>query len=96
MALVVQNPSANAGDMGLTTGSGRCPGVGNGNLLPYSCLGNPQGQRSLVATVPGAIVLAGYSPKTQDMAERLNTGICTHTDSYLTPFIKYCQVFIIL
>ena len=75
--------------MGLTTGSGRCPGVGNGNLLPYSCLGNPQGQRSPVATVHGAIVLAGYSPKSQDMTERLNTRTYAHMDSYLIPFIKY-------
>ena len=40
---VVKNPPANAGDagvMGLIPGSGRCPGVGNSNLLQYSCLEN--------------------------------------------------------
>jgi len=30
-----------AGDAGLIPGSGRSPGGGNGNLLQYSCLGNP-------------------------------------------------------
>ena len=38
---VVKNPPANAGDAGLIPGSGRSPGVGNGNPLQYSCLGNP-------------------------------------------------------
>ena len=40
---VVKNPSANAGDaedMGSIPGSGRSPGVGNGNPLQYSCLEN--------------------------------------------------------
>ena len=43
MALVVKNPLANAGDtrdMGSIPGSGRSPGVGNGNSLQYSCLEN--------------------------------------------------------
>ena len=41
---VVMNTPANAGDAGDTgsvSGSGRFPGGGNGNPLPYSCLGNP-------------------------------------------------------
>ena len=42
----------NAGDLGSTLGLGRCPGGGHGNLFQYSCLENPQGQRTL----------AGYSP----------------------------------
>ena len=40
---VVKNPSANArdaGDTDLIPRSGRSPGVGNGNLLQYSCLEN--------------------------------------------------------
>ena len=43
VTLVVKNPPANAGnagDMGLIPRSGRSPGVGNGNMLQYSCLGN--------------------------------------------------------
>ena len=44
MALVVKNLPANAGDareVGLIPGLGRFPGIGNGNPLQYSCLGNP-------------------------------------------------------
>ena len=47
---VVKNPSANSGDKrdgGLIPGSGRSPGGGHGNVLHYSCLENPHGQRSL-------------------------------------------------
>ena len=43
MVLVVKNPPANAGDardVGLMPGSGRSPGVGNGNPFQYSCLEN--------------------------------------------------------
>ena len=44
VALVVKNPPANAGDLGLIPGSGRSPGEGNGNPLQYSCLENPMDQ----------------------------------------------------
>ena len=37
---VVKNPPANAGDVGLIPGLGRCPGEGNGDPLQYSCLQN--------------------------------------------------------
>ena len=40
---MVKNPPANAGDTGdvdLIPGSGRLPGLGNGNLPQYSCLEN--------------------------------------------------------
>ena len=33
-------PACNAGDLGLSLGSGRSPGEGNGNPLQYSCLEN--------------------------------------------------------
>ena len=36
----VKNLPANAGDVGSIPGSGRSPGVGNGNPLQYSCLEN--------------------------------------------------------
>ena len=41
MALVVKNLSANTVDVGLTSGLGRSPGGGHGNLLQYFCLENP-------------------------------------------------------
>ena len=54
MAQVVKNPSANAGVAGaasLIPGSGRSPGVGNGNSLSYSCLENSMGKGDWQATV---------------------------------------------
>ena len=44
-----KNLPANAGDVGSIPGSRRSLEVGNGNLLQYSCLGNPTGR----ATVHG-------------------------------------------
>ena len=44
VALVVKKPSDDTGDgrdVGSIPGSGRSPGGENGNLLQYSCLGNP-------------------------------------------------------
>ena len=44
VAQMVKNSPANAGDIedaGSIPGSGRFPGVRNGNPLQYSCLGNP-------------------------------------------------------
>ena len=38
---VVHSTPANAEDMGLIPGSGRCLREGNCNTLKYSCLGNP-------------------------------------------------------
>ena len=39
------------GDVSLIPGSGRSPGEGNGNLLQYSCLGNPIDRGAWRATV---------------------------------------------
>ena len=38
--------ACNAGDTGSIPGSGISPGEGNGNLLQYSCLGNPMDRRA--------------------------------------------------
>ena len=57
----------NAGDLGLILGLGRSPGGGHRNPLQYSCLENPNGQRSL----------AGYSLHSRnesDTTERLSTA----------------------
>ena len=62
---VVKNPPANAREVGLISGSGRSPGVGNGNKLQYSCLEKSHEQRNQV----------GYSPwgqKESDMTESLS------------------------
>ena len=53
---MVKNLPANAGDVrdtGLIPRLGRSPGMGNGNLLQYSCLENPMNQGVWQATVPG-------------------------------------------
>ena len=45
----------NAGDRGLSLVSGRSPGEGKGNLLQYSCLGNPMDRGAWWATPHGVI-----------------------------------------
>ena len=53
---LVNNLPASAGDAGDTgsiLGLGKSRGGGNGNLLQYSCLGNPMGGGALWATVHG-------------------------------------------
>ena len=42
-----KEPACNVGDLGSIPRLGRSPEGGHGNLLQYSCLENPQGQRSL-------------------------------------------------
>ena len=69
---VVKNWPANAGDAGSIPGWGEALGGGNGNPLQYSCLENPQGQRSL----------RDYSPrglKESDTTEHAaHGGTCCH------------------
>ena len=55
MVLEVKNVPANAGDArdsGSIPGWGRPPGVGSGNPLQYSCLGNPMDKGAWQATAP--------------------------------------------
>ena len=56
LALGVNNPAANAGDVRHTRsipGSGRSPGGGGGNPLQHSCLENPTDRGAWQATVHG-------------------------------------------
>ena len=56
VVLLVKNPPANAGDLrdtGWIPGWERSPGVGNGNLLQYSCLENPRDGGAWWAAVYG-------------------------------------------
>ena len=60
--------TSNVGALGSIPGLGTSPGGGHSNLLQYSCLENPHGQRSL----------SGYSPwgcKQSDMTEQLSKHI---------------------
>ena len=56
MALVVKNPTSNAGDtedVDLIPGLERSPGGGNDNPLQYPCLGDPVDRGAWRATVHG-------------------------------------------
>ena len=56
MAQLVKNPPADAGDTrntGSIPGSGRSPGIGNGNPLWYSCLETSMDRGTWWATVHG-------------------------------------------
>ena len=69
---VVKNSSANAGDAGSIPGSGGSPGIGNGNSLHYSCLGNSMDRGAWWAIILGIT-------KESDMTEHLNnmkTSLC--------------------
>ena len=81
VVLVVKNPPATAGgirDMDLIPGSGRSPGVGNGNPLQCSCLKNPMDRGAWWAAVHG---VAKSWTQWSSLA---------HTTSlYLTPQIVY-------
>ena len=50
---VVKHARANAKGVGLTPGSGRSPGGGNGNPLQDACLGNPMDRGAWQVTVHG-------------------------------------------
>ena len=71
MALRVKNLPADAGDkrdLGSVSGLGRSPGGGHGNLLQYSCLGNPVDRGAWWAIVLGVA-------KSQTQLEQLNTHV---------------------
>ena len=53
VAQTVKNPPANAGDLGLIPGLGRCPGEENCNPLQYPCLLNSTDRGAWQATVHG-------------------------------------------
>ena len=52
---VTKNPHANVGHLGSFPGLGRCPGVGNGNPLQYSCLENFMDRGTWQATDHGVV-----------------------------------------
>ena len=74
-SVVVKNLPASVGearDAASIPGSGRTPGVGNGNPLQYSCLGNPMDRRDW---------LSGLSMGLPRVRHQLSTytRACTHT-----------------
>ena len=73
---VVENLPANAGDVGSISGSVRSPGVGNGNLIQYSCLENSIDRGAWRATVHGVA-----KSRTQ-LSGWVRAYAHTHTESY--------------
>ena len=71
---MVKNPPANARDVkvkGSIPGSGRSPGVGNGNPFQYFCLENCIDRGAWRATVHGVA-----KSQTQQ-------SMCTHTEAFM-------------
>ena len=84
VAQMLKNLPANAGDArdtGLIPRLERFPGEGNGNLLQYSCLGNPMDRGAWWATVHGGCKDLGTT-------ELLSKHTHTHTHTY-TPVTDY-------
>ena len=82
---MVKIQPVNAGDtrdVGSILGSGRSPGVGNGNLLQYSCLENSMDRGACWATVL-------WGRKESDMTVCAHVHIHTHTHTHShTPSMK--------
>ena len=78
---MVKNLPANEKDLGLTPGSGRFPGGGNGNALQYSCLGNPMDRRAWWATDHAVA-------KESDMTQRLNNNTDLSRRRKLSPLLE--------
>ena len=70
--------TGNTGNLGSIPGSGRAPGVGNGNPLQYPCLGNPMDRGAWRGTIH-RWQIAG---RTEHM--------CTHADSYHIDLLRKC------
>jgi len=68
---VAKNLPVNAGYVGSIPGTGRSPGGGNGNLLQYSCLGNPMDRGTWQTTFNGVA-------KESDMTYWLNNNSKDH------------------
>ena len=72
------------GDIGSTPGSGRSLGVGNGNPLQYSCLGNPMDRGAWQAIVHGVaksltLLSTHAHTQTHTRREQLSGFITPHT-----------------
>ena len=71
---VVKNLSASAGDVNLIPGLGRSPGEVNGNLLQYSCLGNPMDRGACWATDCGVTkVRHDWATKQQQQQQHISS-----------------------
>ena len=71
---VVKNLPANTGVVGSILELGSFPGEGNGNLLQFSCLGNPMDRGAWWATVHGATRIRHDLVTKQPSPPQFNTG----------------------
>ena len=75
---VVKNPPASAGnirEMGSIPGLARSPGVGSGNPLQYSCLGNPIGRGPGGYCLRDLWIQSMRTQKDSDMTEHTYTSL---------------------
>ena len=80
---MVKNLTANAGDtrdMDSKPGSGRSPGVGNGNPLQYYCLENPMDRGAWWAAIHGV------AKNRTRLNTRARAHTHTHTHTHTTNF----------
>ena len=97
---MVKNPPASAGDKGdagPVPMSGRFPGGGNGNPLPYSCLENSMDTGAWRATVYGITErwtrLSEHTRTLQNEAEAPNMVVRPIvTGILLSPHLPYCPL----
>ena len=78
---VVKNLPANGGDTrdtGSIPGSGRSPGIGNGNPLHYSCLENSMGREAWWATDH----MVTKSRTRQSKCKCMHAHTCTNTHTH--------------
>ena len=88
MALVVKNPSANAGDIreaGSVHGSGRSPREGIGNPLQYSCLESPLDRGTWQAAVHGIAKSQTWLSRHVHTHTQFLTGVNKHSFWTLPP-----------
>ena len=88
---VGKESACNAGDPGLTPGSGRSLGEGKGNPLQYSCLENPMDRGAWQATVHG-VARVGHDlvTKPPNQPPNIRVQICLWT-SVSHPWAIYLE-----
>ena len=95
---VCKETTCNEGDAGLIPGLGRSPGEGNGNLLQYSCLGNPMDRRAW-ATVNG-VTRIGHDLVTEPpppyrytniVSLKIIVQLLSCVQLFVTPWTAACQ-----
>ena len=90
VVLLIKNPPAGAGDVrnrGLIPGSGKSPGIGNGNPLQYSCLENFMGRGAWWSTVHGVAKSQTEQLNTHTQCLSNEARACTERSVFLALFI---------